>query len=44
MTRKKKFSYNVRDVYDLPMILDNPETLNTKGLKKRRSWKRRKLI
>ena len=41
---KKKYSYNAKDPFDLPMILDNPRLLNSKGLKKRRSWQRRKLI
>jgi hypothetical protein len=41
---KKMVSYNIKDPYDLPMILDNPQVLNTKGLKKRRGWLRRGLL
>jgi len=42
--KKKKYSYSTKDPYDLAMILDDPKTLNKKGLKKRRSWKKRGLL
>lgn len=41
--KKRTYSYNTKDPYDMPMILDNPNLLNMKGLRKRRSWVRRKL-
>lgn len=41
---KKENSYDTRDPFDMIMILDDPKLLNKKGLKKRRSWKRRKLL
>jgi predicted nucleotidyltransferase len=43
-TNGSKNSYNTRDPFDMPMILDNPETLNKKGLKKRLNWQRRGLL
>lgn len=43
MRKKKRNSYGT-DIFDMPMVLDNPKTLNKKGKKKARSWKRRRLI
>jgi len=43
MRKKRQSSYGT-DVFDMPMALDNPSTLNKKGLKKRRNWKRRGLL
>jgi hypothetical protein len=43
-TKGSKNSYDTRDPFDMPMILDNPETLNKKGLKKRLNWQRRGLL
>ena len=41
---KRKNSYSSRNPYDIDMILDEPSLLNKKGLKKRRSRKRRGLM
>ena len=32
------------DIFDMSMVLDNPKQLNKKGLKKRKSWKKRRLL
>jgi len=40
---KKKYSYGT-DPFDMVMNLDDPKYLSKKGLKKRRSWKRRGLL
>ena len=40
---KRRSSYGT-DVFDMSMVLDNPRSLNKKGLKKRKSWVRRGLI
>ena len=41
--KKQKPSYGT-DIFDMTMVLDEPKHLNEKGLKKRRSWQRRKLL
>ena len=38
--KKKSRSYST-DVFDMPMVLDNPYLLNKKGKKKRRRWERK---
>ena len=44
MAKRKTTNGYGTDIFDMSMILDNPKTLNKKGLKKRSSWKRRRLI
>ena len=45
MARKKRRKYGYgTDFMDMTMVLDNPETLNKKGKKKRRNWIRRGLL
>lgn len=40
----KKYGYDPRNFDDMTMALDNPATLNKRGLKKLRSLKRRGLM
>ena len=42
--KKARHSYNNGDIYDMPMILDNPSLLNKAGKKKRIQWNRRSLL
>jgi len=38
--KRRKSGYGT-DIFDMTMVMDEPKLLNKKGLKKRRSWKRR---
>lgn len=41
--KRRKSRYGT-DIFDMTMVMDEPKLLNKKGLKKRRSWKRRGLL